>query len=127
MKYDARLRALDELLRDVGRYCHLDAPIEYVVISKRRFQHFIHRNRLMAELFNPSKAEVKVSIKLEVDGREVELIKDPALEGRLEVIARRNQRDTMLTYKEVATILNHIDALLEEEVDWETPFPRGSC
>lgn len=44
----------------------------------------------MIELYSPPKAEVKVNIELESDGREVELAKDPTLEGRLEVVVRRS-------------------------------------
>lgn len=127
MKYDARLRALDELLKEVGRYCHPDAPIEYVAISKNKFPHYGYKNKLMAELYNPFKTSTKVSVKLEIDDREVELIKDPVLDGRLEVVVRRRPRNSLLTFREVVSILHHIEVLLEEEIEWETPFPRGSC
>ncbi|MEM0285179.1 MAG: hypothetical protein QXZ22_02435 [Sulfolobales archaeon] len=127
MKYDSRLRALDELLREVGKYCHPDAPIEYIVISRNAFLHRNYKSEIMKKLYDPSKAGVKVSLKLEVNGREVELVKDPVLSGRLEVVVKRRPRNDTLTFKEVVSILQSIEALLEEKVDWGYPFPRGSC
>lgn len=127
MRYDARLRRLDELLEEAGRYCHPDAPLEYVVVSRSRFQRGRYESKLLAELYDPSRAGDKVSVKLEVDGREVELVKDPVLDDRFQVVVRRSPRNARLTFREVASILSRIEELLGEEIDWGTPFPRGSC
>ncbi|MEM0038715.1 MAG: hypothetical protein QXX81_02420 [Zestosphaera sp.] len=120
-------RKLDNELLNIRKYCHPDAPTEYIVISKDTLPHKEYENPLMAELYGPSKFGVKISLKTLVDGREVELIKDPILDGKLEVVVRRQPRNTTLTFKEVFAILHKVEELLGVKIEWRRPFPRGSC
>ncbi len=119
-------RKLDELLNHKG-FCRPDVPIEYIVVSKDSLPHGGYENPFMAELYEPSKSGTKISIKTLVNGREVELVKDPILEGRLVLVVRRRPRDTVLTFKEVLEILLKVEELLGVKIEWGRPFPRGSC
>ncbi len=127
MEGDSDYRKLDNELLNIRRYCYPDAPTEYIVISKNTLPHKRYENPLMAKLYGQSKSGVKVSIKTLINSREVELIKDPILEDKLEVVVRRRPRNTTLTFKEVFEILHKVEELLGVKIEWRRPFPRGSC
>lgn len=127
MEENNSYRKLDEELLHIRRYCHPDAPTEYIVISKNSLPHKKYKNSLMAELYGESKSSVKVSLKTLVNGREVELIKDPLLDSKLEVVIKRQPRNTILTFREVFEILHTVEELLGVEIGWKRAFPRGSC
>lgn len=127
MEENSDYRKLDEELLHARMYCHPDAPTEYIVISKNVLQHKRYENPIMAELYGESKSNEKVSLKILVNGREVELIKDPLLDGKLEVVIKRQPQNTILTFREVFEILHAVKELLGVEIEWKRPFPRGSC
>lgn len=118
---------LDRLLLSIRKYCHPDAPKEYVVISKKAIPHGKYDSPPLSVLYDISKANVKVSYNMVINGREVELVKDPALDGRLVVVVRRGSRGGLLTFGEVFEILQTLEGVLGIKIEWGRPFPRGSC
>jgi hypothetical protein len=103
---------LDRDLLSIKNYCHPDAPTEFIVISENAV---LDRN-------DTKKVETMI-----VKDRYVEIIKDPQLGGRLEVVIKRAPKNTLLTYSEVYEILQEIARKIGSEIRWKRPFPRGSC
>jgi hypothetical protein len=103
---------LDKELLNLRRYCHPDAPNEFIVISENAI---------------PVKNDTKKVESMVVRGRYVEIIYDPQLSGKLEVIIKRAPKNTLLTYSEVYEILQEITRKAGFDIKWKRPFPRGSC
>ena len=120
---------LDKVLLSIKKYCHPDAPKEFIVLSKEPINIKAEdlQNELVKELFNPLREDEKTAIKLILNDREVEIIRDPLLEGKLEVVVKREPKGTFLTYKEVYEILKKCEEALGLKISWKRPFPRGSC
>jgi len=118
---------LDGILLSIRRYCHPDAPKEYVVISRDAIPCGDYSYPKVSELCKALELGVKVVTKLIVKGREVELVADPILDGRVAVFVRREPRGDLLTFSEVHEILQSLEGILGVRVTWGRPFPRGSC
>jgi len=69
---------------------------------------------------------IKASVKLLIDGRGVEIVRRPGLEGRLEVVVKREPKNSILMYKEVYSILSEVEKHIGMKIVWEKPFSRGS-
>jgi len=120
-------REYDIKLKEVEIYCHPDAPTEIIVYSKNSFQFSRYKSKIMNELYNENKKNEKVRIVTNINGREVELTRNPIMSGRLTVIIHRAPKDAPLTFVEAREILKEIEKMLEIEIEWSKPFPRGSC
>ena len=105
-------RKLDKDLLNIKSYCHPDAPKEFIVISE---------NVVLGKNYDKSVETMLIK------DRYVEIIKDPLLCGKLEVVIKRSPKNTLLTYSEVFEILQEVTAKLGVEIKWKRPFPRGSC
>jgi len=122
-----KIKKLDEMLLSMaGKYCHPDAPKEFIIISEEPIKPETCESDLLKQL-NLADNENKVTVKLQIEGREVEIIKRPELDGRLEVVIKREPKNTTLTYGEVYSILGICEKLLGIKIAWKKPFPRGSC
>lgn len=117
----------DSLLNEVKPYCHPDVPIEIVVQSKDPIHFSKHHKSVMKELYDESRKNGRISIIMELDGRQVELIRNPVMNARLTVIIHRKPKDEQLTFREAKNILKEVEKILGIEIKWGRPFPRGSC
>lgn len=108
------IRKLDKDLISIKSYCHPDAPKEFIVISE---------NVVVESGRDYTKSVEAVLIR----DRYVEIIRDPLLGGKLEVVIKRDPKNTLLTYSEVFEILQEVTRKLGVEIKWKRPFPRGSC
>ena len=120
-------RGYDIKLKEVEVYCHPDAPTEIIVHSKNSFQFSQYKSQIMNELYNESKENEKVAVVININGRKVELIRNPIMSGRLTVIIHRVPKDTPLTFVEAREVLKEVEKILGIEIEWSKPFPRGSC
>ena len=122
-------RMLDKkLLERLKYYCHPDAPKEIIVHSKNVFDFSEdYKSEIMRELFDPSKRDVKVTYDIEIKGRNVTIMRDPVMNGRITVIIYREPKNATLTFSEAYEILKHVEKILDVNIPWGKPFPRGSC
>jgi len=122
-------RMLDKkLLERLKYYCHPDAPKEIIVHSKNVFDFSEdYKSEIMRKLFDPSKRDVKVTYDIEIKGRNVTIMRDPVMNGRITVIIHREPKNNTLTFSEAYEILKHVEKILDVNIPWGKPFPRGSC
>jgi|Deesub1362A_J573_1020465.scaffolds.fasta_scaffold00392_38 hypothetical protein len=118
----------DMMLENVKMYCHPDAPTEIIVHSKNSF-HFSsqYESPIMNKLYDKSKKNEKITVVLNINGRKVELARNPIIGDRLTVTIYRSPKDTRLTFVEARNILKEVEKILGVEINWGRPFPRGSC
>lgn len=118
---------LDRILLSIRSYCHPDAPREYVAVSRSTLPCGNRSSPLVSELCRALELGAKASARLVLGGREVELVVDPALGGRVAAFVRRKPREDLLTFSEVYAVLQSLESVLGVKVTWGRPFPRGSC
>jgi len=122
-------KRMDKLLLSLKEkgFCQPDAPKEIIIISEEPLEHKVYENEILRKLYDPSKVNEKRTHILIINGREVEIIKDPLLDGRLEVVVKRYPKNTLLTFSEAYNIIEELQRILELNLHWKRPFPRGSC
>lgn len=118
---------LDKILLSVRSYCHPDAPREYVAVSRSTLPCGDRSSPLVSELCRALELGAKASARLVVGGREVEIVVDSALGGRVAAFVRREPRVDLLTFSEVYAVLRSLEDTLGVRIGWGRPFPRGSC
>jgi len=122
-------KRMDVLLLQVSEkgFCSSDVPKEIIIISEKPLKHELYENEILRKLYDPEKVNKKMAHKLLLDNRWVEVIKDPLLDGRLEVIIKREPSMALLTFSEAYNIINKLQKMLGLDLQWRRPFPRGSC
>ncbi|MBS7281331.1 MAG: hypothetical protein KIH09_16055 [Candidatus Freyarchaeota archaeon] len=123
-------KEMDKLLLEVKEkgFCSSDAPKEIIIISKEPLKYNkVHENDILRKLYDPNKVKEKVTYNLLIENREVEVINDPLLDEKLEVIVKREPSIVPLTFGETYNIINKLQKMLGLNLRWKRPFPRGSC
>jgi len=111
---------LEGLLRSRG-FCRPDAPNEIVVISRDPVDW--GREPLKGLRGGGGRASMNFLIR----GRSAEVVWNPVLDGRVEVVIRSGPKGGRVSFLEARQILEEVEALLGIKPVWGRPFPRGSC
>lgn len=102
-------------------------PVEIVIHSVQAFEFKEYKNNILRKLYALKTKYKKVAVFTKIDGRKVDIIKDPVMEGHLTVIIHREPKNVRLTLAEAEKIIGKVEKLLEVSIEWGKPFPRGSC